>query len=435
MSAEEMTYMGFMDNIVLALESLKMNKIRAILTMLGIIIGIGSVIAISTVGSSLSGSVSSSMSSLGASSITVSLTQKSDDGESGVRIAKFMSQDPDEKDLITDEMLEEYKKTFPDNIRYIKLSESVGTGTVTNTSDASSQTSVNIIGVNDDYDEAEELNVMYGRYINNKKDGVRKVCVVSDKFVEDTLSILPAEVIGEKIKVNINSKPYEFYIEGVYEYEEETATSSDNKNTDIVTDMYFPMETAKLITKGKEGYSSFTVVTSADTSTEEFMNTTGDYFESFYNMNDTWTCEATSLETMVSALTDMLGTISFAIAAIAAISLIVGGIGVMNIMLVSIMERTKEIGTRKALGASNNSIRMQFITEAIVICVIGGIMGVLIGVGAGAIISNALGYPTRPSVFSIVMAVIFSVAVGIIFGYAPANKAARLNPIDALRYE
>ena len=107
----------------------------------------------------------------------------------------------------------------------------------------------------------------------------------------------------------------------------------------------------------------------------------------------------------------------------------------MNIMLVSITERTKEIGTRKALGATNASIRWQFITESMVICLIGGIIGVVFGVTLGMIISNIIGFTAKPSISSIILALLFSLFIGVVFGYAPANKAAKLNPIDALRYE
>ena len=134
----------------------------------------------------------------------------------------------------------------------------------------------------------------------------------------------------------------------------------------------------------------------------------------------------------ISSVTGMFTGI---IAAIAGISLLVGGIGVMNIMLVSITERTREIGTRKALGATNGSIRVQFIVESVIICLIGGVLGILAGLGLGAAGANLLGYAAAPSAGVIFIAVAFSMAIGVFFGYYPANKAARLDPIEALRYE
>ena len=138
---------------------------------------------------------------------------------------------------------------------------------------------------------------------------------------------------------------------------------------------------------------------------------------------------------MMNQMNTMIGAIQLALSVIAGISLVVGGIGVMNIMLVSITERTKEIGTRKALGATNGSIRLQFITESVVICLIGGIIGIIFGIVLGTVAVKLMGYEASVSLSSIVIAVGFSMAIGIFFGYYPANKAAKLNPIDALRYE
>ena len=131
----------------------------------------------------------------------------------------------------------------------------------------------------------------------------------------------------------------------------------------------------------------------------------------------------------------MMGTVQIAIAVIAAISLLVGGIGVMNIMLVSVTERTREIGTRKALGAKNSAIRMQFIVESVIICLIGGLIGIAVGMALGYGGAKLLGFPATPSLSAILIAVGFSMAIGIFFGYYPANKAAKLDPIEALRYE
>jgi putative ABC transport system permease protein len=142
-----------------------------------------------------------------------------------------------------------------------------------------------------------------------------------------------------------------------------------------------------------------------------------------------------SMQSMVDTMSSMLDTLKLAISSIAAIALLVGGIGVMNIMLVSITERTREIGTRKALGANNTNIRIQFITESALICLIGGIIGVIFGTILGMVVASVMGYPGSASIVNILVAVGFSLAIGVFFGYYPANKAAKLDPIEALRYE
>ena len=435
------------DNVLLALQSLRANKMRALLTMLGIIIGIGAVIAIKTVGYSLSSSITDKMSGFGISNITVSLTQKdSSDSDSStsagatdtdVRVRMFQNSTPGDDDLITDEMLAEYRAAFPDDIACIELTSSVGSATAEDAAD-SDTTTATVTGVNDEYLTGEEVNVLYGRGIENEKDGTRYVAVVSEKFVEDCMGAAPASAVGQSVDITVNSKPYTFYIEGVYEYveDEDSLTMTSADSDDVVTDFYIPLDTARRMTGASDaGYQSFTVVASAGTDTAAFLTTTQSFFETFYTRNDTWTVEASSMESLISTITDMLDTVSLAISAIAAISLLVGGIGVMNIMLVSITERTREIGTRKALGAPRSAIRLQFIVESVVICLVGGIIGIFAGVGLGAAACKLLGYAARPDAATIVFAVGFSMAIGLIFGLYPARKAAKLNPIDALHYE
>lgn len=421
-----------LDNIIMALQSLKANKMRALLTMLGIIIGIGSVIAIETVGNSLSGSITDSMSGFGVSDITVSVSEKDDDDENtsrDIRLRLFKPSNPDEKDLITDDMIDEFRTAFSNKVSYIKISENAGNATY---SAQNENATLAVTGINDEYTAAENIRILYGRDLSNVTDANKKLCVVSDTFIKEYMGTSAANAVGKEIAVKLNSTPYTFYIVGVYEYEEDETLSAISSET---TNMYIPLSTAKTINGGNKNYSSVTVVSSNGTDVTAFIDVVEEYFASYYTLNDSWTVTASSMETLVSTLTEMLDTISLAISAIAAISLLVGGIGVMNIMLVSVTERTREIGTRKALGAPKNTILMQFIIEAVVICLIGGALGICLGTGLGAVACSFMGYSAKADIESIVLVVAISMAIGVFFGYYPANKASKLDPIEALRYE
>lgn len=426
------------ENVRLALSSLRSNKMRALLTMLGIIIGIGSVIAIVTVGESLTGSITDSMSGLGANNLTVALTQKSTDSgfdQGSVAVRMFGPSAPAAEDLITNEMIEEYRDTFGDQVAAVELTQSMSTGTVTSGSDSAT---LNLLGVNGEYFTAEDVDVQYGRAPQDS-DGERQVALVSDRFLKDAFggSISPINAIGQKFQLKANGSLYDFYIIGVYHYDEEEdgSISLTSSSDGVTTTLYMPLQTAKKLAKADAGYQSLTVVGAGDVDQDQFMADTKSFFASFYTRNQSYTVDVSSLANLLETMTSMLGTVQTAISAIAAISLLVGGIGVMNIMLVSITERTQEIGIRKALGAPASAIRSQFIVEAVIICLIGGLLGVALGVGLGALGTHLMGYSARASVSAIVLAVGFSMAIGLFFGYYPANKAAKMNPIDALRYE
>ena len=422
--------MQLFDNIRLAFSSLWANKLRALLTMLGIIIGIGSVIAIVTLGDSLTGSIADSLQGFGINNITVSLQRKSEDDETtGGAVRMFGMENPSSEDLFTNAMIEEFRTAYPDEIYAIALSQSLGGGQVQQ-DDTTVQ--VTAMGVNEEYALANNVNLLHGRFVKDS-DGERQIAVVSDVFCESVFGTSGASVLGQEFELSVNGQLLRFYVAGVYEYDDDSFVSMTG--SDPVTELYLPLEAAQKLSGGETGYQSFTVVASTDTDTTAFLEQVESFFASFYTRNESYTATASSMESMLEEMTSMLNTVKLAISAIAAISLLVGGIGVMNIMLVSITERTREIGTRKALGAPGFAIRMQFITEAVVICLVGGALGVALGVGLGAAGAGLLGYAAKPSLTAIGLAVGFSMLIGVFFGYYPASKAAKMDPIDALRYE
>jgi len=419
-----------MENIKLAIEGLKSNKMRSLLTMLGIIIGIGSVIAIVTVGNSMTDSVSASMQSLGATNIMVNVQEMDQEDERG---PTTNTSSIDESDLITDEMIDKYLEIYGDNIEAISLSSSGGSGKA---KEGRLYANVTLTGVNEGYVTANNINMTSGRFV---KEGDiksnRYVAVVSDKLVNNMFS--PNEdPLGQEIKVTMDDSIQTFTIVGVYKYEQTMLMGgSSSSEKDIRTDLYIPITTCKKLASEDKGYQYLTVMLTTDADSEKAVNDTKDFFNTYYKNSTKYEIDVMSMESMMSSVTSMMSTISIAVAVIAGISLIVGGVGVMNIMLVSVTERTREIGTRKALGARNASIRVQFVVEAIIICGIGGLIGIAAGITLGYLGSTLLGFPGFPSIAIIVIAVLFSMLIGVFFGYYPANKAARLDPIEALRYE
>ena len=430
--------MLFFENILLALSGLRSNIMRTLLTMLGIIIGIASVIAIMTVGDSISGSVTSSMESIGANNITVSVSRKQPEDEvtSTGRIFAGISRGSSMKDedYLSDEMISEFRTEYNDSIQGIFLNTSVGSGTAET---ANLSSSVSVVGVNADYLENQDLTIISGRTLTQRdqQEG-RKLVLVADDVVDTLFNGNYDKAIGASIDVFISNRYYQYTIAGIYEYEDETSVAATESSTETTTTVYLPLNAARAQTHSNAGFSQMTVATATGVDSTAFKDTIENYLNNkYYRNNENFEISASSMESMLSSMTEMISTISMAIAVIAGISLLVGGIGVMNIMLISITERTREIGTRKALGATNNSIRLQFIVEAIVICLIGGIIGILIGIGIATIATNLLGYAVSPSIDGMVLSVSFSLFIGVFFGYYPANKAAKLNPIEALRYE
>ena len=429
--------MRFMDNFLEAVSCLRMNKMRSILTMLGIIIGITAVIAIMTIGTSMQGYLEQTMSGFGVQNVTVSLRSKTDDGPM-FRMAGFgnirMSSNIQDKDLITDDMLADLLEEFPDEIKAFSIEESVGMGQTVRGADYAN---LMLTGVNPEYAVANNITMLRGRFIaDDDMDARRRLAVVSDRLASNMFG--NDDPIGQELVIQTMDHIDIYTVLGVYEYDDGgfgafmgITTASDY---DISTDVYIPLTVAQRV-NNTHSYTMFTIMTELGINSTEFARKVETFFERYYNRNEDFGVGAFSMESIVAEVTSMLNTMAMAIAAIAAISLLVGGIGVMNIMLVSITERTREIGTRKAIGATNGEIRTQFIVEAVVICLVGGLIGIAAGSALGAAGAAYLGFPAQASVSSILLSVGVACAIGIFFGYYPANKAAKLDPIDALRYE
>lgn len=425
------------ENIILAINSLLSNKMRALLTMLGIIIGIGSVIAIITVGDSLTLSVSENMQSMGANDVYVMLNSRNQEEDTseidGIKYGALPADGYTEDDYITEEMIKEMCEKFSNEIYAINLQYNAGSGTANKGKDVAS---VNLVGNSVGYYVTNKLNLISGHMFSESDFEERKnVAIVSDKLVNKLYDGDSMKALGEEVTLSVNGKTETFTIVGVYEYQSMGMMGMSMGGDNVTTDFYVPLKTAMDFNHAPIAYPYLQVITTVGTDADELSVKIEKFFEPYYRSNRNCEVNVVTMGSMVSMLTDMLSTITLAISIVAGIALIVGGIGVMNIMLVSITERTREIGTRKALGAKNSSIRMQFIVEAMIICLIGGIFGVILGVGGGVLASNLLGYPARPSISGIVVSLIFSMSIGIFFGYYPANKAAKMNPIDALRYE
>ncbi|WP_297422446.1 ABC transporter permease [Clostridium sp.] len=419
------------ENILLAIAGIKSSKMRSLLTMLGIIIGISAVIGIVSIGSAITAKVSGELDKLGANNMYVQVRERSDGNSGG---EGYSGKAPEDSDLISLDQINSIKEAFNDRISNVSIEANTGQGKV---KDGYLYANVSIIGVNDEYKDVSNVKMISGRFIADKDiKGMKKTAVVSDKLVNNMFKG-KTNPLGKEIKAYVQDSIETYVIVGIYKYEPPSFLEGGGtaaKEKDIQSNLYIPVTTAKSEQKTKN-YSYFMIKPKANVDSDKLVKDIKKYADKLYKNNKYWELQVFNLQNQAESITSVLGMISLGISVIAAIALLVGGIGVMNIMLVSVTERTREIGTRKALGAKSSHIKMQFITESVIICSIGGTIGIILGIGMGIIACLILKSPISISIPTILISFTFSMAIGVFFGYYPAKKAANLDPIEALRYE
>ena len=399
------------ENMQMAFFAIRINKMRSILTMLGIIIGIGSVISIVSIGDTMRAMFADLYKNVGLTQAYVSIGYWVDDTRQG--------------DYFTLDEMEQVKEAFSDEIAYIDSSASASAKAVYK------RTSIDFSyeGIDWNYQDVQPVNMVYGRYLNEGDILGRKKNVVMD--TDSALKLFGVEdAVGRTFRTTLFGTTDDFTVVGVYR-KEINAFQAMMMGQSKDGSAFIPYT---LLTWPNDYFYSLHVYAREGVNLDDFFGQLQAYCAKLHsrNPNDMYVQTAVQEMNMVDSI---MGGLSAAVGGIAAISLVVGGIGIMNIMLVSVTERTREIGIRKALGARTRDVMVQFLTESAILSACGGLIGVILGVSLVAAGGTALGMKVVIRPLIVVIAVGFSAVVGIFFGLYPASKAAKSDPIDALRYE
>lgn len=401
-----------LENMSMAFSAIRANKMRSFLTMLGIIIGIGSVISIVSIGDTMRSMFSDIYKDIGVTQTYISIGYWIDD----TRMSDYFTLDE----------LERTKEVFGDDIAYIDSDASVS-------SDASygrTKVKFNYQGIDYNYQDVQPVNVIYGRYLNESDIKGRKKNVVMD--VDSARRLFGTEnAVGKIFRTTIYGSTDDYSVVGVYRKEVSPFQAMMMNGGDGTGKAFIPYS---LLTWPNDTFYYMHLFASDTVDMKEFTSRLVAYVAKNKDRNAEDFYVMTAADQM-GQMDQMMGGLAAAVGGIAAISLLVGGIGIMNIMLVSVTERTREIGIRKSLGARTMDIMVQFLTESAILSACGGIIGIIMGVGLVSLGGAALGVQAIVKPEVVLMAVGFSALVGIFFGIYPASKAAKADPIDALRYE